>query len=333
MTKTVRILQRMLEKLRKLFAPLNVHWETIARGSLITTFPLTPSLSPRERENPRASLLKPKRLRLLPNPSAGLPLPKGEGRGEGKGHPVPFRSIRLFPRCQTIVLLAAAILSNIGLSQEASDPTTVTGTWKWIFTMPDGTKVEPRVKLKQEGSKLTGTSRFREGFERAISDGKINRGEVSFAVVRERDGKKTTTRYKGIKTGDHIKGTIESDWNGAIQSYPWEAKRFTKDPTGSWEWSIPTRGRSNELKFTLTLARENEQLTGTLKSARGEFEIEKGTVKDGEISFTSVREVEEVTITSKYKGKVLGDLIKGTVEITGGQRGERRGVWEAKRID
>jgi hypothetical protein len=232
-----------------------------------------------------------------------------------------------------IALFVTSIAINSVVAQEASDQAAATGTWRWTFTMPDGAKVEPRVKLKQEGTKLTGTSRFREGFDRAISNGKVNGTDITFAVIRERDGKKTTTLYKGTQTGDRIKGTIESDWNGEKQIYPWEARRFTRDPTGTWEWSIPTRGRANELKFTLELAHENQQLTGMLKSVRGDVEIEDGVFKDGEVAFTSVREVEEMTITSKYKGKVLGDIIRGTVEITGGERGDRRAAWEAKRID
>jgi hypothetical protein len=222
---------------------------------------------------------------------------------------------------------------NLLLAAESSERATATGTWKWTFTMPDGTKVEPRVKLKQEGDKLTGTSKFREGFDRVISEGKISGNEVSFAVIRERDGKKTTTLYKGIQTGDRIKGTMESDWTGEKQTYPWEARRFTKDPAGTWEWSIRTRGRTNELKFTLTLTHENEQLTGTLNSTRGEVEIEEGTFKDGEVSFTAIREVDETKITSKYKGKVLGEIIRGKVDTAGGERGERSLPWEAKRID
>lgn len=230
-------------------------------------------------------------------------------------------------------LVAVLATSNVLLAAESDERPTATGTWKWTFIMPDGTKVEPRVKLKQEGDKLTGTSRFREGFDRTISDAKVTGSEISFTVVRERDAKKTTTLYKGVQTGDRIKGTIESDWNGQKQIYPWEARRFTKDPTGTWEWAIRTRGRNSELKFTLTLVRENEELTGMLKSARGDAEIEDGTFKDGEVSFTNIREVDEDKIVSKYKGKVLGDIIRGKVDISGGERGDRSLPWEAKRID
>jgi hypothetical protein len=198
--------------------------------------------------------------------------------------------------------------------------------------MPDGSKIEPRAKLKQEGDTLTGTSRFREGQDAQIANGRVDGDQISFAVVRDGQGRKITTLYKGTRKGDRISGTIESDWNGQKQTYPWEARRFSKDPAGTWEWSQRTRGRPDATKFTLTLGHEEGKLFGTLKSSRGELEIEEGTVKEGEIAFTTTRETEDATIVQKYKGKVLGEIIRGTVSTTGGER-DRSSPWEAKRID
>ncbi len=48
------------------------------------SFPLTPALSPRERENARQSLGRTGAAGMAEERRAGLPLPKGEGRGEGE---------------------------------------------------------------------------------------------------------------------------------------------------------------------------------------------------------------------------------------------------------
>ena len=223
------------------------------------------------------------------------------------------------------------LTSLLRAAEEINEATSASGIWKWTFTMPDGSKVEPRAKLHQEGDTLTGTAKIREGLETDISEGKVSGNEVSFAVVRERDGHKITTIYKGLRTSNHIKGTIESDWNGTTQTYVWEARRFSKDPTGTWAWKLPNRrGRTNE--FKLTLIQQTNELTGIITFFGNEIEIEEGKVKNGEISFSVPQEVNEDIITWNYKGRVISDTIKGRVELIGGER-DRLIEWTAHRTD
>jgi hypothetical protein len=235
-------------------------------------------------------------------------------------------------------LVAAIAIGLVGLSawrgaaQDTEEQPRFTGTWKWTFIMPDGSKVEPRVKLHLEGEKLTGTARFRPGADTPISDGKVNGDEVSFSVIRERDGRKVTTTYKGVLVGNHIKGSIESDWAGGKQAYDWDARRFGRDPGGTWEWTVPMRGRTNEIRLSLTLKQDKDTLTGDLTGFREPAEIEDGKTKDGEVYFKVLREVGDTTLTYKYWGRVLGDVIKGKVAITGGER-DHFSDWEAKRTD
>src|SRR5689334_3259259 len=120
----------------------------------------------------------------------------------------------------------------------APAPPKAEGTWKWTFTMPDGTKTSPRAKLKREGNVLTGKSMVGAGTEVAITDGRIDGDQVSWSVVREHAGQKVVTRYSGKLSGELLRGTIESDWSGQKQAYPWEAKRASDSPAGTWKWEV-----------------------------------------------------------------------------------------------
>jgi hypothetical protein len=56
----------------------------VCRGSADGLFPLTPALSPEERESRRQRLSEFEALRLAARRCAILPLPRGEVRGEGE---------------------------------------------------------------------------------------------------------------------------------------------------------------------------------------------------------------------------------------------------------
>ena len=116
----------------------------------------------------------------------------------------------------------ALMLFSAGIARAADDPT---GTWKTSITMGDQTR-EITFKLKLEGDKLTGTMSGRGNQETAIENASFKDGEVAFAVTRDRQGQKVTTKYKGKLSGDTIKGTQESARDGQTgRSRDWEAKR------------------------------------------------------------------------------------------------------------
>ncbi len=100
----------------------------------------------------------------------------------------------------------------------------VNGKWKYSFTTGGGQTLEPVLDLKQEGEKLTGTMKVNDR-ESAISDGKITGSEISFNVLRERDGQTFTSKYAGKYDGDVIKGKINSNFGGTDRTFDFEAKR------------------------------------------------------------------------------------------------------------
>jgi len=98
------------------------------------------------------------------------------------------------------------------------------GNWNTALILGDGNRIEGTLKLKQDGDKLTGTT-VRNENETEIQDGKIAGDEITFKVIRDRDGRKVTAKYKGKITGDTVKGKVESDWSGDWQTLDWEGTR------------------------------------------------------------------------------------------------------------
>lgn len=101
------------------------------------------------------------------------------------------------------------------------------------------------------------------------------------------------------------------------------------NPTGTWKWSMTFNNQTREA--TLKLKLEGDKLTGAMLGRDNqETAIENASYKDGEVAFTVTRERNGQKFTSKYKGKVSGDAIKGTIEFErDGQTRSRD--WEAKR--
>jgi hypothetical protein len=98
------------------------------------------------------------------------------------------------------------------------------GNWNTALILGDGNRIEGTLKLKQDGDKLTGVT-VRNENETQILDGKIAGDEITFKVIRDRDGRKVTAKYKGKINGDTVKGKVESDWSGDWQTLDWEGTR------------------------------------------------------------------------------------------------------------
>lgn len=97
-----------------------------------------------------------------------------------------------------ITIVLVGLLAAVAF---AADPT---GKWKAEMEGRDGQTMTTIFTLKAEGATLTGTVSGRGG-DTAISEGKIEGDEVSFAVVRERNGMQMKSLYKGKVEGDVLK--------------------------------------------------------------------------------------------------------------------------------
>jgi hypothetical protein len=218
---------------------------------------------------------------------------------------------------------------------ETSGKTTpaIDGTWRWTFTMPDGTTSRPKLILATENGKLTGTTSFRPGTETSITNAILRGDELSFQVIRKREDQEIITTYTGKWSGKSIKGKVESNWAGDKQSYDWEAQRAHEGAEGTWKWPVTFRGR--KLDARVDLEQDDDILTGTMPvfgRGRSKIEIKNGSIINGEIYFEVERGPAENKIVTKYTGKQTGDKIKGTIETTVDGE-ERKSDWEAKRVD
>jgi len=114
---------------------------------------------------------------------------------------------------------------------------------------------------------------------------------------------------------------------GFVASAPADDKKA--DPTGTWKWEVEFNGQKREQ--TLKLELKDDKLTGALLGRNNmETKISDATFKDGEVTFSVVRERNDMKITTKYTGKIEGDTLKGTTESE--RNGEKvKREFEAKR--
>jgi hypothetical protein len=118
-------------------------------------------------------------------------------------------------------------------------------------------------------------------------------------------------------------GFVTLGWTSA-------ARADDKSVTGDWKWEFK-RQNGDAVQITLKLKQDGDKVTGTVSGVGGmETEIKEGKFKDGEVSFEVTRERNGQTFTTKYKGKLEGDTIKGkSSREVNGETQERD--WEAKR--
>ena len=97
----------------------------------------------------------------------------------------------------------------------------------------------------------------------------------------------------------------------------------------SGKWKITSKSQRGERTFDATLAQAGEKLTVKSKDREGNDVTSEGTVKGGEISWTTKRETPMGEMVITYKGKVDGKTMSGTV--TFGEMGS--GDWKAEKAE
>jgi uncharacterized protein with FMN-binding domain len=114
---------------------------------------------------------------------------------------------------------------------------------------------------------------------------------------------------------------------------PVTASASATDPAGNWKWSITPPNSDQSFESTAKLDFKDGKLTGTVTGRMGSAPISDGSVKDGTIAFTVVRERDDQKFVIKHAGKLAGDAIKGTIEFPGFGGGDpMKFDWNATRV-
>jgi hypothetical protein len=89
---------------------------------------------------------------------------------------------------------------------------------------------------------------------------------------------------------------------------------FAADVSGKYKTSFTSPdGQTRE--GTMTLKADGEKLTGTVSGRQGDVEISEGKVSGDNVSFVVVRNFGGNEFKMNYKGKVMGDEIKFTIDF------------------
>jgi imidazolonepropionase-like amidohydrolase len=155
-----------------------------------------------------------------------------------------------------------------------------------------------------------------EIFGAADQVGTIEVGKIANLVVASGDllAKDTKVRYVFID-GDQIelkKPDAASSRGGMGGPRPGGAPRGPAvDPSGTW--SLVVQSPHGEIDAQLTLAREGEQISGTLSSAMGNVPVKGGRANASQIRLTATFEVGGESVDAIITGTIEGDSIRGTM--------------------
>jgi len=212
--------------------------------------------------------------------------------------------------------LAFALNSSVSAAEH-----NLSGTWKASFTTQNGQTIESTLKIKQDGDKLSGVVIGRNGNERPLDEITLTGDQFSLKFTRERNGEKVTIKVAAKLAGDELKGKLESDYGGENHTMDWEANRVKeaadntpasfRSVAGKWDYDVDVNG--NTLNLVLSLKQDGEKITGNVSAGDFDLPISEGKVTGDAISFTVVVDRDDLKFTSKYKGTVAGDTIKGKI--------------------
>jgi len=134
-----------------------------------------------------------------------------------------------------LIKLAKFMLGGLlllgAVTQTQADDKKVDPSGTYIWTMPGRNGGPDRTNtlvLKLDGDKLSGKlsapGRGGQATSLDIADAKLAGADVSFSVVRTFNDNTFTNKYSGTVADGAIKGKIEFNRNGDVQSRDWEAK-------------------------------------------------------------------------------------------------------------
>lgn len=248
-----------------------------------------------------------------------------------------------------ILRLVLAVWFTLGklTADEAGQETNrwpdLVGTWRWDFKMPDGSVVRPRLRLTVDEDHLTGYTSFRSDNAAPVTNLVVDGKRLRFQVVRAREGTEVTTTYSGTVGTETIRGTIEANWAGKTETFPWEARRIRGGVDGVWRWSsvfpktnavpaTPPAG-PKPLDVRVDIEERGNKLVGRVRGRAGlGASFKHGALDKETVSFDIERSGPGGKTSTHYQGKLDADRIRGTMTRTVDGR-ELKADWVAFRAE
>ncbi|HXY35234.1 MAG TPA: hypothetical protein VEI07_13470 [Planctomycetaceae bacterium] len=221
-----------------------------------------------------------------------------------------------------VVLASAGMLTGAPVrADEKSDPT---GTWVWSREL-EGQLNRSVLKLTNKDGKLTGTYR-RSGQTVPISNGKFEKGEISFDAEGKFNEQKIRAKFHGKLVKDEINGNIDVMIEDNSLPLPWTAKRGVDldDVAGTWKLKLEG-ANGNPIESTLKLAVDGENLKGTYAGRFGEHPAQDLKLDGEQLSWKIDAERNGRKFKGVYKAKLEGHVIKGNLEF---ELGDNKGTME-----
>jgi hypothetical protein len=223
------------------------------------------------------------------------------------------------------ILPMALVLGVCGLAGAADDKVVdPIGTWKCEYEI-GGMKRTSTLTIKKDGDEIAGTMSWPDQKETKLKDLKLKDGALTFSAVRKIMDNEITVEYKLTIDGDKLKGKGSAEFGGEKREFDIEGKREKDektDPVGTWkcEYEIGAQQRMS----TLTIKKDGDEFAGTMSwPDQKETKLKDVKLKDGELTFSAVREVMDNKFNVGYKLTITGDKLKGKGAVeTGGEKRE-----------
>src|SRR5262249_21544709 len=196
------------------------------------------------------------------------------------------------------------------------DDATLAGSWKITLILDSGQKLQPTIRLKQEGSKLSGEYIGNAGKEMPLQDVQFKSGELSFHVVVQFEEDKVPLAYAGKVTGNAIAGTVKLGAGKQTATMKFEAQKIqtpTANLAGTWKLKVPFTP-DQVFEPTLKLMQTGSVFNGTYAGEHGETKIADALIMGDEFTFEVARDKDGKKYRLRYQGKVKGDTLKGNVD-------------------
>jgi len=195
--------------------------------------------------------------------------------------------------------------------------TTLAGTWKISLALDAGQKLQPTLRLKQEGKDWSGGYLGVSGKEVPLQDVKFKDGELSFRLVDVLEENKVPFHYVGKVKGGSMEGTATLGAGKQTASLKFQAQKVetpTASIAGTWKLKVPFKDGGVTFEPTLKITQTGSAFSGSYIGEQGETPIAEALIFGDEFTFEVTRARDNKSYRLKYQGKVLGDTLKGNVE-------------------